>query len=120
MSVPAWEATLPTELLTQGYEETTPEVSIKSNMDTGPAKVRRRVTAAVRPVKGSIIVTATQLGTFKTFYNTTLLGGTLRFSWKDPADGTTAVEMRFTETPKWTVTDDPELYQINMSLEILP
>jgi hypothetical protein len=106
-------------LLVSGYGEAVPDVSIKSSMDVGPAKVRRRTTAAVRPVAGKLILTLTQLGYFKTFYNTTILGGSLRFDWVDPYDGTTAVEMRFTEPPSWSAID-PDKFEVQMKMEILP
>ena len=88
MSIPAWDASLPQRLLVKSYSESPADVLLRTSMDFGPAKVRRRGTAGPRPVSGSIIVTAAELATFKTFFNTTLLGGSLRFRWCDPIYGT--------------------------------
>jgi len=84
MSIPVWPASLPQRLLIKSYSESPADVLLRTSMDFGPAKVRRRGTAGPRPVSGSIIVTAAELATFKTFFNTTLLGGSLRFRWRDP------------------------------------
>lgn len=118
MSVPEWDTDLPQELLLDGYSESLPDVTIKSDMDAGPAKVRRRFTAGVTPVSGFILVTSTQLATFITFYNSTLLGGSLRFTWTEPPAYTVQCEMRFTAVPTWTKVED--VYKISMSLEIMP
>ena len=119
MSVPAWDSDLPQELLVNGYGQSYPNVTIKSEMDAGPAKVRRRFTAGVAPVSGTMIMDATELAALDTFYNTTLLGGSLRFSWTKPPAHSVACEMRFTEPPTWTAIE-PGMYQVSMSFEVLP
>jgi len=117
MSIPSWPETLPQNILAQGYKGGLPNNLLRQQMDIGPAKVRRRGTVAVEPVTGNILVTPAQLATLKTFYETTLLDGTLRFSWVQPEDGTTAVEMRFTEPPTWNWVDG--YFEVALSLEIL-
>lgn len=119
MSVPDWPATLPQVLLVNGYQEGARDNALRSAMDSGPAKVRRRATAAARPVQGKLVMTAAELEIFKDFYADDLLDGSLRFSWMEPADGVTAVEMRFKEAPSWSAAD-PGIYEVNVSLEILP
>jgi len=118
MAIPAWPGALPQELLVNGYSQSFPDITIKSNVDAGPAKVRRRFTAGVEPISGTIIMTAAQLATFQTFFNTTLLGGSLRFSWTKPPAHSVACEMRFTEVPSWTKVEDE--YEVSLSLEVLP
>ena len=119
MSVPVWPTELPQQLFVNGYSQSFAETTIKSDMDAGPAKVRRRFTAGVEPVSGTMLLTGTQLTSLATFYNTTLLGGSLRFSWTKPPAHTAACEMRFTESPSWTAVE-PEVYEVSLSLEILP
>lgn len=119
MAVPDWHIDLPQELLLDGYNEALPDGTIKSDMDAGPSKVRRRFTATVTPISGAIIVTASQLATFKTFFNTTLLKGALRFNWTEPPAHTTSCEMRFTDVPTYTALSD-ETYKLLLPLEILP
>ena len=119
MSVPDWPVTLTQTLLVDGFEGSSPDLLLRSSMDAGPAKVRRRATAGARPVTGKLLLTAAELSTFKTFYDETLLSGSLRFNWLDPDDGVTAVEMRFTERPSW-VSLEPDEFEVSMNLEIMP
>ena len=118
MSVPVWPTTLPQQLFVNGYSQSFAETTIKSDMDAGPAKVRRRFTAGVEPVSGTMLLTETQLGYLRTFFVDTLLGGSLRFSWTKPPAHTTACEMRFTAPPSWTKVEGD--YEVNLSLEVLP
>ena len=112
-----WPETLPQILLIEGYAESMADTSIRSSMDTGPAKVRKRTSAAIRPLKGTIILTETQLAAFKNFYITDLSGGALRFTWEDPVTEE-ELEMRFTAPPSWK--RDGLIYKVNLDLEILP
>ena len=118
MSVPVWPAELPQQLFVNGYSQSFAETTIKSDMDAGPAKVRRRFTAGVEPVSGTMLLTETQLGYLRTFFVDTLLGGSLRFSWTKPPAHSTACEMRFTAPPSWTKVEGD--YEVNLSLEVLP
>ena len=118
MAIPAWHVDLPQELFIAGYGQSFPAVTIKSDMDAGPAKIRRRFTAGVEPVTGTMIMTAAQLVIFDTFFNDTILGGSLRFSWTKPPVHTVACEMRFTEVPSWTKVESD--YEVSLSLEVLP
>ncbi|MHB8109755.1 MAG: hypothetical protein ACYDHW_06955 [Syntrophorhabdaceae bacterium] len=119
MSIPAWPGTLPQRLLISGYGESLPNTLLRTSMDMGPAKQRRRGAAGATPINGKLILTSTERTAFLTFFNTTLLGGSLRFSWVDPVDGVTANEMRFTETPSISAISG-NLFEVNMSLEIMP
>lgn len=117
MAIPIWPVTLPQALLFSGYGQQSADVLLRTSMDTGPAKVRRRASAGVEPTEGKIILTSTELGYLRTFYDTTLLGGALRFSWKDPI--TKAVEeLRITKPPAWITVEG--LFQVTLSLEIMP
>jgi len=114
-----WPATLPQNISTDGYGQAAADNALRTSMEIGPAKVRRRTSAAPRPVSATIIVTEAQLVIFKAFHADDILDGSLRFNWLDPDDGTTAVEMRFTEPPSWSY-EGGGLYNIAMALEILP
>jgi hypothetical protein len=95
-----------------------------SDMDSGPASVRNRFTAITQSVKGSYILTGSQLTTFNTFFRTTLKHGSLTFAWIHPITEEYA-EMRFKSKPEWSciksapATDD-RLYQASLELEIQP
>jgi hypothetical protein len=126
MSIPSWPVTLPQKLTIDDFQQTLPDVLIKTDMDAGPPKVRRRFTAGIASVEGHIYVTSAQLETLIDFYNLSLLGGSLRFAWLDPTFQEYA-EMRFTKPPTWqSINDDINVgyqyydYDVSMNLEILP
>lgn len=79
-----WPGTLPQYVLEAGYQETLEDQTVESQMDTGPAKVRRRFTNSVRRFQVTIQCDQAQADTFETFYNTTLAGGSLPFEWVHP------------------------------------
>lgn len=106
-------------MLIDGYGSGEGDNVLRSSMEAGPGKARRRYTAVPKPVAGRIFVTDTQLGYFKTFYETTLLDGAYRFDWVDQDDGTTEVEMRFTSPPKWSPFSD-DYWVVELELEIMP
>jgi hypothetical protein len=114
----SWPATLPQKIEASGYAETDNTVLVRSSMDVGPAKVRRRTTAKVTNITGSISCTKTQVATLQTFYDTTLEGGALEFTWTHPRTGA-STDFRFVAPPSIGGLG-PDLYTIGLSLEILP
>ena len=118
MTIPAWPGSLPQAIRMDGYNEKAPDGVLRSPMDAGPGKQRRRTTSAARPISGTIAVSSAQLDTFITFFNTTLLAGSLRFSWREPRSSGTPAEFRFTQPPEYTPAEGNWI--INMKLEIMP
>lgn len=117
MTDATWPAALPQALLL-GLTETAPNLTIRTQMEAGPAKVRQRFTAAPRPVQGELVLTESQANTLDTFYVTTLAGGALRFGWRHPRTDA-AVTYRFTEPPSYQQIGALQ-YRVAMKLEILP
>jgi hypothetical protein len=117
-----WPVDLPQALQVQGYQRKPQAAKVRTAMDSGPAKQRRRFTAKVRTVTGMITLTRAQLAIFWEFYDETLGDGTLRFNWVDPITGD-PVEMRFgedepTEAP--ANGNEPEYMTVSLPLEIMP
>ena len=85
----SWPGTLPgfDKMLADGYEAVMVDNIIATEMDVGPPKIRRRSSAGVEPISGSMRMTATQLATFKTFYNTTINYGADEFDATHPETG---------------------------------
>lgn len=79
-----WPGTLPQYVLEAGYQETLEDQTVESQMDTGPAKVRRRFTNSVRRFQVTIQCDEVQAADFEAFYLTTLAGGSLPFEWVHP------------------------------------
>jgi hypothetical protein len=118
----AWPATLPQSPFLAVREARQPAV-VRSAMDAGPPKVRRRYTAAVRNLDVAMFLDGTQKATFDTFFNTTLAEGSLPFDWTDPVSGNT-VSMRFREPAAWAQvragTVANRLWRADLPLEVLP
>lgn len=120
--MPDWPATLPQVLPVAGYSETPPDTALRTQMDAGPAKVRRRFTAQVRPINATLILTAAQVQILDDFYVTTLEGGALPFDWihpRDTASPPTVVQFRFVRPPQYAALE-PDIWQAPVELEILP
>lgn len=113
-----WPATVPDDLSVEGYYESPPDNLLRQSMDAGPPKVRRRTTSNVRPIRGKIIMTTTQLAAFDTFYTDTLSSGALTFNFDHPRTGTTE-EMRFVRPPDYT-SIGPTHWEVSLDMEILP
>lgn len=111
-----WPAGLPTHQEIEGYEETPPELSIRSPMDVGPVKLRRRYSTGPTTWRGSLLVSQAQVATLLTFWRDTLAGGSLAFDWEHPRVGG-VVSMRFVRQPMprhradglWTVALEMEI-----------
>ena len=111
-----YPATLP-EVIAPGYEAQEQDGVIRSEMDAGPVKQRRRYTATSEYITCQTVCDEAELAGFRTFFKTTTAGGALRFSMAHPGTGVTR-EFRFREPPRTTYTDG--LYTVSMSLEVLP
>jgi len=118
-----WPETLPQVPMHQGYAQREQTAIIRSQMGYGPAKVRRRTTAAIQPVNASMVLSGAEKDALKTFYTTTAEGGTLRFNWIDFLNDADAVandvEYRFTAPIQWS-SRGPDKWLAVMNLEILP
>jgi len=120
LMVATWPETLPQKLLVDGYSQAAANTLMRSNMETGPAKQRRRFSSGVEPVSGKLILDYTEFDTLKEFYDTTLIGGSLRFIWKDPTDQLSGNRLfRFTSPINWT-TYGAGLFNVSLQLEMLP
>jgi len=113
----SWHTDLPAHLINT-FTETVPDNLIRSDMDKGPAKVRRRTTANVRAVAFTIACTPEQLAILDEFYTDTLASGADQFDYTHPRTGD-AVQARFTQPPTYTDLNG-RAYKAQIALEILP
>jgi len=82
-----WPASLPQSFLVNSFVQKAPNNIVRSAVDSGPAKTRRRFTATTIPISGSMIMTKAQFLTFKTFFRDTIFDGALEFDMTDDVDG---------------------------------
>jgi hypothetical protein len=87
---------------------------IRTAMDAGPQKARRRYTASTKIFTGRIILNAEQRALFEQFYHTALADGVLRFNFTNPQTLETQ-EFRFTDD--YTETSIDGGFEISLSLE---
>lgn len=80
----SWPSTLPQVLLLDGLNGKKKSSVVRTEMDAGPSKQRRRYTIATKDFKGSIVVTESQRKILEDFYDNILGNGVLRFVMKDP------------------------------------
>lgn len=111
-----WPVTLPAAPEADGYQIIYPANVIRSNMDAGPIKQRRRVSWAKLRVVAPFMLTAAQLVDFETFYKTTTLSGTLVFEWTDPMRAVLG-EYRIIETPTIEAQEYSLWYIVTLILE---
>lgn len=107
-----WPATVP--ILKPGHKESPPERAIRSPMDVGPAKVRKRSSAAVRDIQIRMKLNDSQLQDFDEFYDE---NETLAFDFTDPRTDTVK-RARFNGRPSYDM--DEALWDVSVSLEYLP
>lgn len=117
MTLPVWDPALP-QCLEYGYSEDLPETTIRTQMEYGPDKVRRRTTVGVGRIRGSVLLTREQAATLATFYDTSIAGGALPFEWVHPRTGATT-RFRLVEPPG-IAQISPRRWRASLSLEILP
>ncbi len=113
-----WPVTLPVSPLLDGFVETVPETVIRSQMDSGPDKVRNRTTAGVRLFSMSFIMSKTETALFDDFYLNDLNGGAVSFDFTHPRTGET-LSMRVVKPPAYTAQNS-KYFRIKLETEALP
>lgn len=124
MAIASWPGTLP-QTMRLGMVETHQAGFVRTPMDAGPAKTRKRFTFTSRVQTGTMMMTETQRETFETFFTTTLEMGSVTFRFNDPNDGQ-LYEWKFMDPPKFTaIAAKPAntgaigvaVWRVNLSLE---
>ena len=111
-----WPQYLPAALLINGLSKQPQSNAIRTAMDAGPKKARRRYTARTVKYTGKQVFDAAEMDVFEQFYHTVLADGVLRFNFTDPMSLETA-EFRFTED--YAVNAVEGLFEVTMQLERL-
>ena len=119
MTNAVWPATLPQEPLADGYSEQAPNTVLRSQMEAGPPKLRRRFTAGVRTIECQLRLTPAEVADLDLFFTETVAGGSLPFDWKHPRTGT-AQTFRWVEPPTYTPLARGTRWRATLRLEILP
>lgn len=117
-----WPSTLPPIRLP--VQSSRQDGTIRTSMETGPQKVRRRFTATSRYYSFPLRMTGAQFATLETFFDDTLGGGALTFTMDDPHTGSSET-FRFQAPPEAEFIRGGEapndrLLDVNIQLERFP
>lgn len=118
MANPVWPGTLPSYLQEPGYQEKFQDQTVESQMDTGPAKIRRRFTKAIRFIQASMLLTADQVSAFETFWVTTCKGGSIPFDWVHPRTQSTTTFRFRSPAPAYQTVGGVNV-QVTFTLEVV-
>lgn len=99
------------------YSEDQQSVVIRSPVDVGPHKVRRRYTKAVVGIAAVIVLDKDELAKFRAFYNTTLQGGVLPFEVTLPTK-TAPEDVRFLQPFSVAAITDKH-FNVGLALETI-
>lgn len=118
-----WPGTLP-QYFEVGVLDTRQQGFIRTEMDTGPFKQRKRFTAVSRFLTGTMLLTGTERATFETFYVTSINQGADAFDFIDPSTFAT-VSARFVQPPTLSAvagggTAGTAQWRVELALEVLP
>ena len=111
-----WPELLPSGLLAGGFSKQPQGSVIRTAMDAGPKKARRRYTAGTVKYSGKQIFDAAELAVFEQFYHNVLADGVLRFNFTDPVT-LEAAEFRF--AADYSVNSVDGLFEVSTQLERL-
>ena len=111
-----WPVQLPATLLIDGLSKQPQSSVIRTAMDAGPKKARRRYTARAVKFSGKMVFGMSELAVFERFYQTALADGVLRFNFTDP---TTLEPGEFRFAADDTVSAVDGLFEVSMQLERL-
>lgn len=101
MANPGWPISLPVPLV-EGISYTPGQNVIRTQMDAGAAKVRRRFTAVPETLTFNLVLTGAQVQVLQDFVEITL-AEVLPFDWIDFRKPTgTGVTYRFTKRPSYS------------------
>lgn len=115
-------ATYPSELpnpLRGGFTRSQVANTIRSSVDVGEAKVRRRYTLAIYSETWSLALDPTALSFFDNWFNNTLKSGVLRFQHVDPITNSTH-DYRVVDMPSYKPFGTCGSYSVSFSVERLP
>lgn len=116
----AWPAGLPQNVLVANYAEAVGDGLLEYQPDTGPTITRRRSSANPRPVTMNFELTSAQLAILKTFFETTLIGGSLPFTFPGITESATyLVKFQKTGIPNWAALGG-DYFSVAMSVWVLP
>lgn len=107
------------KVLLNGFEESADYGVLRTNMDSGLPKQRKRFGKAIVTRSASCIVTKEQMMTFKTWVKDNLDGGVLSFTWTDPLDKTPKTSRIVGGKIQWNPVESGYIWKATFQIESL-
>jgi len=121
MALISWPASLPQAPQFDSYSSQFESAVIRTRMDVGPPKQRRRSTVIFERQVMTFPVTKVQLQTFRTFFETTSRLGVIPFEFVNPDTDLIAQDYQFVaDTQPVTTNQGGDLWVISVLVEKLP
>lgn len=109
-----WPATLPALPLAEGYSEGFGDSLLRTPMEVGPAKHRRRISAVAKAMTFPLLLTSAQVDILQGLWDA---DGSIGFTHTHPRTSA-AVTMRMVSEP--VAVPRGLQYQVDLELEIMP
>lgn len=104
--------------LVEGYGGTQDRAFIRTEMEAGSQRQRQRFSAANTQMTMSWLLSATDMATFKTFYDSTINRGSDWFTYSlDLGAGITSYDVRFTESYQFSYIDGGH-WRVSANVEV--
>lgn len=116
----SWPEALPRCFTFDSLDEGLGDGRIRSDNDAGPAKVRRRSSAAPAPLSGEMIMTPAQWAALRTFITVTTIGGSLPFLFPAQDASGSQLLVRFAENLPRRSRHAAGKLRVSIALEVLP
>jgi hypothetical protein len=119
MTIPAWPAGVPQTALRGSIEvPQTAEPPLRSDMNSGTTRQRRKYSLRIARYSMKIVMTSAQCATFRTFHETTLGDGAARFTMDLSFNGAIVNRTcQFVEPPRYSPLG-PGNMEITLSLRV--
>jgi hypothetical protein len=116
----AWPASLPQQPSNfADFTQTYQDPLVRTQMDEGEPKVRRRFTKNILIAQYTMLMTTAQCATLRTFYETTLGHGAAVFTFDEFVYGDTSVNHRFIKPPAFKPASKV-MFTVSLAFEIFP
>jgi hypothetical protein len=115
-----WPTDLPELPDRENWSMMLPKNVVRTSMDAGPAKQRKRFTAGVHTITMAITVDGVQLAVFRSFWANDCGQGALPFTWVDPTDDSTQDFQFLATEPPQIVNIGGDWWRVSFRVEMLP
>jgi len=123
MAVYRWPTSLPQKPLIDGYKRVVPNNLIRSSMDTGSDKVRKRGRFKPQEISATYVLTAVQRNALEAFVHDNIAEGAICFNWPHP-ELNKLVRARIKASQDGVLEFSPygttNRWQVTLKLEIWP